>query len=219
MKQVWKLATVLAVGLWAAPPGWAAEPVAIVEDVSSDKAQVEFMDYLEAGRIIDLPGGASITIGYLRSCWRETITGGQITVGTEKSSVEGGRVQREQVECDGGRFRLTKEQAAKGGVTVFRKPRDAPSSSLPQPELTIFSTSPLISLAGGGRVLIERLDRPGETHEIVVTGNHEDLAISKKELIPGGLYRIRAGRKAMVFMVDPFALPGGGPIISRLIRF
>lgn len=219
MKQAWILVPVLTVGLWVAPRGWAAEPAAIVEQVTSATAGVGFMDYLEPGQIIQLRAGERLILGYLRSCWRETITGGRITVGVEKSSVEGGRVQRERVECDGGRLRLTVGQASKSGVVIFRKPSQASQPALPRPQLTVYSTSPLIRLSGGDRIVIERLDQPEEPIEIAVTGNHLDLADHNKFLKPGGIYRSRAGERSIVFKIDPFARPGKGPLISRLLPF
>ena len=57
-------------------------------------------------------------LGYLRSCWRETITGGVVTVGAEHGTVEHGRVFRELVECDGGSLILTDSQSEKNGVMV-----------------------------------------------------------------------------------------------------
>jgi hypothetical protein len=100
----------------------AAEPVALVEDVSGTAGGVEFMDYLAAGREIQLHAQDRLVLDYLRSCWRETITGGTVTVGAEQSVVKGGTVSRDKVECDGGKMRLSADQAAKSGVVVFRAP-------------------------------------------------------------------------------------------------
>jgi len=219
MKRAWIFVPVLAVGLWAAPRGWGADPAAIVEEVTSASVGVGFMDYLEPGRIIQLRPGERMVLGYLRSCWREAITGGRITVGVEKSSVEGGRIQRERVECDGGRLRLTVGQAGKSGVVIFRRPAQPSQSPVPRPQLTVYGTSPFISLTGGNRIVIERLDQPEEPLEIVVAENDVDLADHNKFLKPGGVYRVRASERSIVFKIDPFARPGKGPIIGRLIRF
>lgn len=200
--------------LWAPLCGWAGEPVAIVEDVSFEKSSVNFMEYLEAGQIIHLPPGERLTLGYLKSCWRETITGGQVTVGPEQSDVKGGRLRREKVECDGGRAKITKAQAGKSGVMVFRKGKKNPP---PLPDRILFATSPVITMAGDGRVVIERLDRSGQKHEIKISGGYADLSSMEIALRPGGLYRARSGKKQIVFQIHRSAQPGKWPIISRLI--
>src|SRR3546814_17153129 len=47
-----------------AAPAVAADPTALVEDVSATAAGVEFMDYVEAGRVIHLgTGGTLVQIG------------------------------------------------------------------------------------------------------------------------------------------------------------
>src|SRR5690242_20017959 len=76
----------------------AAAPVALVEEATGSPG-VETMDYVEPGKVIRLAAGDQITLSYIKSCWRETIRGGTITVGTEQSSVEGGSVERAKVVC------------------------------------------------------------------------------------------------------------------------
>ncbi len=116
------VAIALAFGLNAASAG---EPMAIVENISGGPAGFAFMDYLEEGRVIDLGPGGTITLGYLSSCWLETIRGGRVVVGREKSVVESGKVQRKRVDCDGGAIKLSVEEADKSGVMVFRRPPGA----------------------------------------------------------------------------------------------
>ena len=220
MKGVVLLAGALAAALTWALPVRAGEPVAIVEEITALDPRVALMDYLEAGQVITLASGEMVTLGYLRSCWRETITGGTVLVGTEKSSVKGGEVRRERVECHGGSMELTASEAGKSGVMVFRAIPAGARGNLPEPQLTLFGASPVISLAqAGGSVVIERLDKPGETLEVAVPGKFVDLAQSNQSLAPGGLYRVRTVTHAVVFEIDPFAQPGTGPIIGRLIRF
>ncbi len=198
----------------------AAGPAAIVEDVDASLAGVAFMEYLEAGRVLQLGANGMVAIGYLRSCLRETITGGTVTVGSEQSVVTGGSVVRERVECDGGALELTTEQAGKSAVLVLRKLPGSAAGAMPQPTLTIYGASPVIKLTGGGAAVeIERLDRPRDTLKIAVAGGLADLAATGQSLKPGGLYRARAGEAEIVFKVDAFARPGKGPIIGRLIAF
>ena len=203
----------------------AQEPAALVEDVTGKSAGVEFMDYVLPGRVLKLAAGDQLVLGYLRSCWRETISGGTVTVGLEQSEVAGGgTVRRQKVQCDGGRMRLTQSQAQQSGAMVFRAP---PPTVRPadQPQLTLYGLSPLVDLRGGGKVVFERLDRPGEQVEaelgpaLLVKGTIYDLSKSGRALAPGGVYRARAGDKQIVLRVDPNAAPGAAPMVGRLIRF
>src|SRR5262249_44718503 len=99
---------------------WAQGPAAVVEDVSGKSAGVEFMDYVTPGKVIRLGRQDTIVLGYLKSCWRETIVGGTVTVGTEQSDVQGGKVERTQVKCDAGRMQLSGSQAVQSAGYVSR---------------------------------------------------------------------------------------------------
>src|SRR3954467_9074713 len=59
----------------SAGPAAAQTPVAVVEDVSGPVTGAEFMDYVAPGKVIKLGPAGTITIGYMKSCRRETITG------------------------------------------------------------------------------------------------------------------------------------------------
>src|SRR5580692_4829199 len=81
-------------GLVCMAAALAGEPVAIVEDVSGKMSGVEFMEYVESGKVIKLGPHDQMVLDYLKSCWRETITGGTVTVGNEQSQVQLGSVKR-----------------------------------------------------------------------------------------------------------------------------
>ncbi len=216
-----KTALILAasIGLIYSPGAIAAGPSAIVEDVNAPGAGVAFMDYVDPGRVIRLGAKGTVILGYLRSCLRETITGGTVTVGDEQSKGVGAKLVRERIECDGGKLLLTPEQAGKSIGTAFRLPPGG-IPGLPQPQFTLYGTNPVISLTKRqGTVVIERLDRPGQTLTIPVKDRFVDLTAQNKSLKPGGIYQARAGGRAVVFKIDPFARPGKGPLVGRLIRF
>ncbi len=195
----------------------AVGPVAIVEDVSAPGAGVTFMEYVESGRTINLGAGGTLILGYLRSCLRETITGGSVTVGVENSTVQGGRVVRERVECDGGKLQLTLEQASKSSVVVFRKPPHGGSTA---PAYKIYGTDPVIRPQAGVReIMIERIDRPGKVMRFAVVGRVVDLAAKGETLVRRGVYRVRSGGREIVFRVDANAGSGAGPLVGRLIGF
>ncbi len=207
------------IGLIFNPGAVAAGPSAIVEDVNASGAGVAFMDYVAPGRVIRLGAKGTLTLGYLRSCLRETITGGTVTVGLEQSEVAGAKPVRERIECDGTKLLLPAERAAEGLGAVFRAP-PAGSGSLPQPQFTLYGASPVISLSKPrGTVVLERLDGDPQVMTIPVEGGFADLADLNKSLKTGGLYQAREGKSAVVFKVDRYARPGRGPLVGRLIRF
>ncbi len=200
-----------------------AQQAALVEDAKGKNLDVDFMDYVDAGRVIKLAPGDELVLGYLRSCWRETIKGGTVTVGAEQSTVEGGTVRREKVECDGGKMRLTQSQSGQAGVMVFRAPPRPAQAAAPQ--TTLYGLSPVLDVKGGGSVTIERIDAPGEKLTVQVAaqqlqrGAFHDLAKAGQTLVAGGVYRASAGPgREIVFKVDPEAKPGQAPVISRLLR-
>ena len=71
---------VVALATGMSPALVAPIPVALVEEVSGAPAGVEFMDYVEAGKTIELGARGGIVLNYLNSCVRETITGGTVKV-------------------------------------------------------------------------------------------------------------------------------------------
>jgi hypothetical protein len=200
----------------------AQDPVAVVEDISGSPG-VELMDYVSEGKTIKLAPTDSIVLSYLKSCWRETITGGVVTVGAGQSTVDGGTITREKVACDGGKMELAAAQSKQGAAMVFRGTGHTPP---PKPQFTIYARSPVIELAGGGTLSLERVDRPGEkkldlsiTEDELAHGKFYDLAKAGTELQPGGVYRAKAGNQQVVFQVDAGAKADVGPLAGRLVRF
>jgi hypothetical protein len=195
-------------------------PTALVEDVKSTKADIEFMDYVGSGQVIALAPGDVLILSYLKSCAHETITGGTVTVGMERSDVRDGKIIRAKVPCDGGKIRLTSEQASTSAASAFRL-----QSSEVRPRL--YARTPVVQLpklrAGAERtLLIERVDRPGEQHAFKLDdnlGGFYDLAKSNVSLARGAIYDARIGGHKVRFQIDAKAKSGPAPIVSRLVRF
>jgi hypothetical protein len=80
----------------------AADPfkVAIVESMTGNISGVEVMDYLHTGQVIQLRPGQTIVLSYEASCVRDTITGGTVTVGVDRSLVLSGQIRRFEGSCD-----------------------------------------------------------------------------------------------------------------------
>src|ERR1700704_3588083 len=95
-------------------------PTALVEDVESASADIEFMDYVGTGQVIKLEPSDVLVLSYLKSCEHETITGGTVHVGSDKSDVEGGKIVRTKVRCNGGYMKLSPEQANASGASSYR---------------------------------------------------------------------------------------------------
>jgi hypothetical protein len=219
-------ATVVAV-LVVATPAFARlpapqVPTALVEDVKSAAADIEFMDYVGLGQVIKLEPRDVLVLSYLRSCEHETITGGTVVVGVERSTVQDGHIVRAKVPCGEGNMKLTSQQASKSAATAFRV-----QSAEIQPRL--YARTPVVqfpkSLASDDRtLLIERTDRPGERHELkidetVVGAGFYDLGKINLRLARGAIYNASFGGHKMVFAVDAKAKSGPTPVISRLLRF
>ena len=176
------------------------------------------MEYLLPGKKID-NGGGRLVIGYLRSCVRETIEGGQVTIGQKQSTVTGGKVSRERVECDGGNLQNMASQGSGSAVTVFRA-KPGIKNNLPKSQLTIYSTMPMVSLISNKLPLkIVRLDKKAKPINVNFQGLISDFAKLKIQLSPGGLYRLNVGEKSLVFSVDPLAEASSKSLLQRLIRF
>lgn len=201
--------------------------VAIVEDIQGGPRGIEFMDYVETGKQIQLAPDGRLVLSYLKSCFRETIVGGKVTVGTGWSQVTGGQVDRTQVSCDGGKMQLSYEVASKSGASVFRelhRSEQPTSSPLARPQFILHGASPVIEVKRGSKVVIERLDKTGERFEIpgagrpLHHGRFYDFAEDDKQLAATGVYKATIGSKQVTFRVDANAKPGKTPLAGRLLR-
>jgi hypothetical protein len=200
-------------------------PVAVVEEINGKPSGIDFMDYVDAGKVIKLGSHDRIVLGYLKSCWRETITGGTITVGAEQSRVQSGNVERVRIKCDGGHMELSAEESVESAGLISRSLLAQPDNK-PKivPQVTLYARTPMIDVRAGGMLLIERIDKPGERltfaveRSQLVRGAFYDFANTNWVLAAGGVYRVTLDTKQIVFKVDPEA-PAMAPLASRLLRF
>lgn len=214
---------ILFLGL-VAPVAAFAGPAAMVEDVAGNVAGIGPLDYLAAGKVIHLAAADRLILDYFHSCIRETIAAGVVTVGTDQSDVKGGNVTRGKVACDGGQLQLSTAEAEASAVVVFRGTSSSSGKKLPAPERTLYGSSPLVELPGGGMLVIERLDKPEErmVYDLkpadLIRDRFYDFARQGDLLQPGGLYRASAGSRSLVFALSPAATPGALPPVSRLLK-
>ncbi|MCP3374473.1 hypothetical protein [Bradyrhizobium cajani] len=206
-----------------AAPALAQTPAAIVEDVQGKVDGIAFMDYVAPGKIIKLGPKASITLSYLKSCQRETISEGVVLVGAEQSTVQLGEVKREKVPCDTNAARLSEREANQSAATTFRTVRsDAKGAPAKLP--TIYGVAPLVQAKSGSTLVIERTDGKEPTISVplksdtMVHGRFYDFAKAGKSLTPGGSYLAILGAKRYAFQVDAGATSSPTPLVGRLLR-
>jgi hypothetical protein len=214
------LATIVALAAPAMAAAQSRSPAALVEEVTGRVSGVAEMDYMASGRVIRLAPQDRLVLSYLRSCQRETITGGVVTVGAERSDVQNGNVRRETITCDAGRLRLSPQQAARSGVMVFR---GTPAPQAVQAEITIYARAPVVDGVGAGPLVIQRMDKAADQIAVNVTPaimrkRAVDLAKAGIRLDAGGIYTLKAGERRIVFKVAPDARDDGGPLLGRLLR-
>ncbi len=154
------------------PAAWAQAPaplvpIALVEDMNSTSADVEFMDYVGTGQVIKLAPHDTLVLSYLKSCEHETITGGTVTIGAEQER----------------RRRAARSRAPRSPATAARcssPPREANASGASRSacrarrsQPVLYAMAPMIQLpklqASDARTLvIERVDQPGERVEFAI---------------------------------------------------
>ncbi|WP_035679132.1 hypothetical protein [Bradyrhizobium liaoningense] len=206
-----------------AAPALAQTPAAIVEDVQGKVEGIAFMDYVAPGKIIKLGPKASITLSYLKSCERETISEGVVLVGTEQSTVQLGEVKREKVPCDTNAAKLSERQPNQSAATTFRTVR-SDAKSAPSKLPTLYGVAPLVQARSGSTLVIERTDGKEPTitvplrNETMVGGKFYDFAKAGKSLTPGGSYLAILGTKRYAFQIDASATSSPTPIVGRLLR-
>ncbi len=96
-------------------------------------------------------------------------------------------------------------------------------AALPQPQLTLYGTSPFVEAKGRGTLTVRRIDILGERQQVnlggtQLKGRFFDFASENVALAPGGLYAATFKSSQIVFRVDPQAKPGATPIVGRLLR-
>ena len=203
----------------------AAPPVALVEDVDAKVPGVAMMDYLEEGRRLDLGSGGWIEIDYFSSCLHERIVGGVVRVGTERSEVSEGTVERHPVQCDSGKITLANSQAERAAGFVERGGAELKNRihAMEKNQLILHGASPLIVGDGKNDVVIARFgdSHDRETLPLASSGGRPfyDYASHGRSLVSGAVYIATSGDRQVVFRIDREAASGATPKLGRLIAF
>jgi hypothetical protein len=198
-------------------------PTALVEDVNSAGAGVEFMDYVGTGQVIKLAPHDVLVLSYLKSCEHETITGGTVVVGAERSDIKGGTVARSKVPCDGGKIALNSQEASNSAATAFRVQSAAAEPAMLHARAPIVKI-PRLDPSESRMLVIDRTDRHGEhiaikLDESLAGGGYYDFAKNHTLLTPGATYNASVGDRKVTFKLAANAKSGKAPAVSRLVRF
>lgn len=185
----------------------AGKRVALVEEGSAAKAGIGEFSLLAAGTTFELGTAETIVIGYMTSCRRETITGGQVTIGEKQSEVAGGKVTSETVQCGEPRLALSAAESQQSATIAFR-----PADSLKH----VYSRSLLLVGRGGQTIFLEivEADSGKSVKKLQTETGRFDLAEEKVDLKPGKTYHLKTARNTVMVEIDPAAKTGG----SRLER-
>jgi hypothetical protein len=192
----------------------AADVSALVEGAEKTTTSLSVIQFLKVGAIVDVGPGGEIVLSYLRSCIREEISGGQVTIGERQSSISGGLVVREKVNCDSDQYVLTQSQTNESGATAFRANPDG------DPVVTVYGTNPLFVFDETPVSMeIERRDIRGRSVTLQPDKALFDLADFSLSLVPGGTYRVTAAGRSLTVLVDHSARASHVFAVGRLVRF
>jgi hypothetical protein len=210
---------VLALGVgWcnatAAPREGEREDVAIVEEVSPGIGDLRRFDLIAAGRAAELGRDGRIVLGYLKSCWQDSVIGGRAVAEPLKSFVEGGALTRRRVECDAAGLAQMNSAGltARGGASLA-------GPALPEPDVNLYGLSPIVISREPGVLLIERLDATAAPLRLELPERKIDLSDKNIALDAKGLYRFTSGAAVLVVRIDSLAEPGRAPAVGRLVIF
>jgi len=196
----------LFIGFCASGVARSEEPVALVEEVSSDVASPSAFDYLSTGNQFDLGANGKLTLAYLGACIEEAIYGGHVIIGAEHSTVVSGLLLRKKVVCPL-TVQPSAEDSSQSGSMVFRA----------QPR-AIGGIYPLIVLPAPGQVVITATDGKEAPMIIHPQGLVVDLALEGRALQPDRTYNIEYAGRSVTVQAAP--LTGANtPLLARLIRF
>jgi len=193
-------------------PSYIDTVAAIVEDISISKIGLLQLDLLKSGTIIEL-GQGKIVLGYLHTCWQDTISFGRVKVGRQRSIVEGGFVSRRRVECDSAVLAKSARSPGTGrGLSAIGRPGNSGTG------IILYGQSPIIiAQTPSQQVTIRHANQQTEPVKIQLKNNRIDTADHGIELLPDARYRATSGTVELEFRIDKLAERGKSPAVGRLL--
>jgi hypothetical protein len=192
----------LATSAMAAP-----KPVAIVEDSPLTTGRGQAFDLLNENEVLKIGSGETLVLGYLKSCTRETITGGTVTIGVKESTVEGGKVTREKTECAVTKLALTADESQQSATIAFR-----PADALKH----IFTLQPAIIAKRSANVTVEAIEG-ADRWNLKPQDGLIDLRASKIEMQPGKRYKVTGEEVSLIVEVDAAATTAKTGLLERVV--
>lgn len=190
-----------------------SQPVALIESIAAaPDADVEMFDYVYIDQTVDLGAEGVAVLAYFDSCVRETITGGRVSIGRERSTVSGGKIESETLACRGA-VPIIVADASEAGAAVKRL---TPFDSAEWREWTVKSRQPIFKWEREGGedpvfVVVAYLD--SKPFRLIWQGISTDTHLTYPEDAPplevGMPYLVQIqhpnGRQvSAVFSVDPW---------------
>lgn len=185
----------------------ASHPVAIVEESARTEGKGQPFDLLSESDTVTLAADETIILGYLKSCVRETITGGTVTVGNKESIVEGGKVAREKTECTVNKLALSADEAQQSATITFR-----PGDTIKH----IQTRQPLIMAGKSESVTIQSFEG-GESWKLTPESGRIDFRAANLEMQPGMRYRVTGAIATIIVEVDAAATTAKTGTLERVV--
>lgn len=183
----------------------AAKPVAIVEDSPKTEGRGQAFDLMNESEVVTLAPGETLVLGYLKSCLRETITGGTVTIGAKESTVEGGKVTREKTECTVTKLALTADESQQSATIAFR-------GAIKH----VYTRQPLIVAEKSETVKIEPVEG-GESWNLKPANGRIDFQAAKVEMQPGMRYKVTGAKASLIVEVDAAATTAKTGTLERVV--
>jgi hypothetical protein len=183
----------------------ASKPVAIVEDSPKTAGRGQVFDLLNESEVLTLAPGETLILGYLKSCTRETITGGTVTVGAKESAVEGGKVSREKTECTQTKLALTADESQQSATIAFR-------GAIKH----VYTRQPIIMAGHSKSVKIEAVEG-GKNWDMKPKNGLIDFEAAKIEMQPGARYKVTGEKASLIVEVDAAATTAKTGLLERVV--
>jgi hypothetical protein len=209
------LAGLLAASMSISGPAEAGgQPVAVVES-AGENASVAAFELLSEGQRIELSGTEELVISYFESCTREKIAGGSVIVGRTRSTLSGGTVETQTYKCVVSALTLTPEEQSSAAFVLRGPPTGDPIAD--QAKFVIPTELPLVLAIGADSVELVDLRDQSRHWTVPAKGGIADLAAVSGPLKDGGVYRVTAGDRSVVFRVGSMASNAEFPLLKRLL--
>ncbi|MDY0873220.1 hypothetical protein [Dongia rigui] len=183
----------------------ASKPVAIVEDSPLTMGRGQAFDLLNESEVLTLAPQQTLVLGYLKSCTRETITGGTVTIGAKESTVEGGKVTREKTVCTQTKLALTADESQQSATIAFRGQIKH-----------VYTRQPLIVAEKSETVKIEPIEG-GESWNLKPENGRIDFQAAKVEMQPGARYKVTGAKTSLIVEVDAAATTAKTGTLERVV--